>query len=76
MWLTPKPHSHDQISIRMLKICSNSICQPFEYIYRQCLETGKFQNEWKKANVVAVCKKGDKQIIKKLPSSFSTTYLW
>ena len=27
-----KAHSQDKISIRMLKICSNSICKPLEII--------------------------------------------
>ena len=46
-----KARGHDQISISMLKICSNSVCQPFEYIYRQCLETVKFQAKGKKPTV-------------------------
>ena len=33
-------------------------------IFQACLESGKFPNEWKKANVVPVHKKGDKQILK------------
>ena len=28
-----KAHGHDQISIRMLKLCSNSICKPLEIIF-------------------------------------------
>ena len=59
-----KAHGHDQISIRMLKLCSNSICKPLEIIFNRCLETGTFPNEWKKGNVVPVFKKGDKQILK------------
>ena len=59
-----KAHGHDQISIRMLKLCSTSICKPLEIIFYQCLETGTFPNDWKKGNVVPVFKKGDKQILK------------
>ena len=45
------------ISIRMLKICDESICKALGIIFRSCLENGKFPSEWKKANVVPVFKK-------------------
>ena len=59
-----KAHGHDQISIRMLKLCSNSICKPLKIIFNQCLETSMFPNDWKKGNVVPIFKKHDKQILK------------
>ena len=31
-----KAHGHDQISIRMLKICGNTICKPLECIFQKC----------------------------------------
>ena len=52
-----KVHGHDVISIRMLKICDESICKPLRIIFRSCLENGTFPSEWKKANVVSVFKK-------------------
>ena len=48
---------HDMISIRMLKICGNSIWKPLEIIFKNCLKEGTFPNEWKKNNVVAIHKK-------------------
>ena len=48
----------------MLKICGVSICKPLEIIFGSCLNHGKFPEEWKKANVVPVFKKGDKQCVK------------
>ena len=30
-------------------------------IFKQCIETGVFPSEWKKANIVPIHKKGDKQ---------------
>lgn len=54
-----KAHSHDKISIRMLKICSSSICKTLECIFCQLLVIGKFPSHWKRANVVPV-----KQIVK------------
>ena len=59
-----KSLGHDNISIRMLKICGVSICKPLEITFRSCLNHGKFPEEWKKANVVPVFKKGDKQCVK------------
>ena len=59
-----KTHGHDQISIRILKLCSTSICKPLEIIFSRCLVTGTFPNDWKKGNVVPVFKKGDKEILK------------
>ena len=52
------------ISIRMLKLCGKSICKPLDLIFQSCIKQGKFPTEWKKANVVPVHKKGDKQILK------------
>ena len=52
-----KAHGFDMISIRMIKICGESILKPLELIFKSCLENGKFPIEWKKANVVPVHKK-------------------
>ena len=51
------------ISICMLKVCRESICKPLHLIFRSCTENGKFPSEWKKANVVPVHKKGNKQTL-------------
>ena len=59
-----KTHGHDMISIRMIKLCGISICKPLEIIFQNCLRSGNFPSEWKKANVVPTFKKGDKQCIK------------
>ena len=59
-----KAHGHDEISIRMLKICGSSFCRPLQIIYKSCLNKGKFLQEWKRANVVPVRKKNDKQLVK------------
>ena len=56
-----KAHGHDMLSIRMIKLCRNSICKPLSIIFKDCLSEGKFPHEWKKANVVPVHKKGNKQ---------------
>ena len=52
-----KAHGFDMISIRILKICGDSILKPLELIFKSSLENGKFPIKWKKANVVPVHKK-------------------
>ena len=59
-----KAHGHDEISIRMFKICGSSVCRPLQIVYKSCLDREKFPQEWKKANVVPVHKKNDKQLVK------------
>ena len=48
----------------MIKICGNSLCKPLEIIFKSCIIKGEFPSEWKKANVVSVHKKSDKQLLK------------
>ena len=52
-----KAHGHDNISIRMLKICGDTICKSLEMIYNQALTSGSFPSEWKKGNIVPIHKK-------------------
>ena len=52
-----KAHCHNNISIRMLKICGSSIYKPQQMIFKQCIETGVFSSEWKKGNIVPIQKK-------------------
>ena len=56
-----KAHGHDMLSIRMIKLCGNSVCKPLSIIFKDCLSEDKFPHEWKKATVVPVHKKGNKQ---------------
>ena len=59
-----KAHGHDNISIRMLKTCGDTICKPLELIFKQALTTGMFRSEWKKGNITPCYKKGAKQNLK------------
>ena len=56
-------HGHDEISIRMIKLCAISIAKSLSYLFRNCFETNCFPKEWKKVNIVPVHKKNDKQLI-------------
>ena len=60
---TNKAHGCDGISIRMLKLCATSISKPLHILFNNSVISECFPNEWKKANVIPVHKKGDKQII-------------
>ena len=42
---------------------SDSISKPLSIIFRNCLKAGYFPTAWKKANVVPVHKKGNRQIL-------------
>ena len=59
-----KAHGHDEISIRMLKLCESAITEPLYLIFKNCLSSNTFLDVWKKANVIPVHKKGDKQVLK------------
>ena len=58
-----KAHGHDDISIRMIKICDKAILEPLSLIYKNCIDTGIFPGSWKKTNIAPVHKKGDKQLL-------------
>ena len=54
-----KAHEHDDIPIRMLKLSQKSILKPLKLIFENYLRTRLFLDQWKKANVVPIHKKGD-----------------
>ena len=53
-----KAHGHDEIFVKMLKLCSPSICKPLTLLFENYLASGEFLNVWKKSNIVPVHKKG------------------
>ena len=48
----------------LLKLSDKAICKPLHMIFTSCLETGVFPIHWKKANVVPIHKKENKQPVK------------
>ena len=58
-----KAHGHDNISIRMIKICDKAIVKPLSITYKNYTGTSIFPDIWKKCNIVPVYKKGDKQLL-------------
>ena len=51
------------VSIRILKLCEDSIWKPLEIISKNCLKEGIFPDEWKKSQCCANPQKNDKQIL-------------
>ena len=52
-----KTHGHDEISVRMIKLCATSIVKPLSILFRNCFENQCFPKECKKANILPVHKK-------------------
>ena len=59
-----KAHDHDMLSIRMLQLCGTCICKLLDLIFQYCIKHGEFATKWKRANVVPVHQKSDKQVLK------------
>ena len=53
-----KAHGHNEVPIRVLKSCDESIVKPLSIIFNNCKLMKTFPNLWKKANVVPIHKKG------------------
>ena len=58
-----RAHGHDDISIRMLKICGLAIIKPLSIIFRNCINNNTYPDLWKKPNIWPIHKKVTKKII-------------
>ena len=47
----------------MLQLSQKKILKPLKLIFENCLRPRLFPGQWKKANVVSIHNKGDKQLI-------------
>ena len=71
-----KAHGHDKISIRMLKICGDTICKPLGMIFRQVFTSSSFPSEWKKVISLRFIKKWQtKTIVQSLCFLFLAKFL-
>ena len=59
-----KAHGCDNISIKMIQICGESIALPLKLLFETALKEKKFPDIWKLANVVPVHKKEEKKLLK------------
>ena len=60
---THKAHGHDDISIRMIKICDKSILKPLIILSENSTKSSYYPDIWKKSNIIPVHKKNDKQFV-------------
>ena len=59
-----KAHGWDGISIRMIKLCEQTITIPLIIISRKAILTGIYPENWKEGNIVPVHKKESKNSVK------------
>ena len=58
-----KSHGWDNISIKMIKMCGESLALPLKMIFEAALNDGVFPDDWKKGNIVPVHKKDLKTML-------------
>ena len=58
-----KAHGFDDISIRMVTLCDDSLVKPLSIIFQKCINSDVFPDSWKKSNIVSVHKEIEKQLI-------------
>ena len=52
-----KAYGWDNMSIRMIKLCTKPIARPLNLIFQSMLNDGVFPDDWKKSNIVPCHKK-------------------
>ena len=58
-----KAHGHDDISIRMIKICDKSLFKPLILLLANSTKLSCYPDIWKRSNIIPVHKKNDKQLV-------------
>ena len=58
-----KAHGHDDISIRMIKICDKSLLKPLIILFENSIKSSFYPDIWKRSNIIPVHKKNDKQLV-------------
>ena len=56
-------HGCDNLSVRIIKICNESITIPLRIIFKESLKNGVFPEILKRVNVVPAHKKEDKSLV-------------
>ena len=57
-----KAYGHQEISMRMLKLCDGSIAKPLPIIFKNCKVKKTFPDLRKKANIVPIHNNGEKNL--------------
>ena len=58
-----KAHGHDDISIRMIKICDKSLLKPLILLFQNSAKLSYFPDIWKRSNNIPAHKNNDKQLV-------------
>ena len=58
-----KAHGHDDISIRMIKICDKSLFQPLTILFQNSTKSSCYPVIWKRSNIIPAHKNNDKQLV-------------
>ena len=58
-----KAHGHDDISIRMIKICDKSLLKPLTILFQNSTKSSCYPVNWKRSNIIPAHKKNDKQLV-------------
>ena len=59
-----KAHGHDDISIRMIKICDKSLLKPLIVLLRNSIKSSCYPDIWQKSNFIPVHKKNKNNCLK------------
>ena len=70
-----KAHGHDDISIRMIKICDKSLLKPLILLFQNSAKLSCFPDMWKRSNIIPVHKKNDEQLVENY-RPISLIHLW
>ena len=49
-----KAHGHDDSSVRMIKLCGQSIVKPLAIVFKNCFDNSIFPDIRKESNIIAV----------------------
>ena len=69
-----KVHGHDNISVRIIKLCTNSVAHSLTLIFQSSMAAGTFATQWKRANIGPIHKKNDKQMYQIIDQYFFCLY--
>ena len=58
-----KAHGHDDISIRMIKICDKLLLKPLTIFFQNSINSSCYPIIWKRSNMIPVHKKNNKQLV-------------
>ena len=72
---TNKARGCDDISSSMIKMCDESIVEPLCLIFEECLESGAYPPQWKKANIIPVQKRVTERA-RKLSPDYAVANFW